>query len=232
MCSPQDSITEIGPGLGLRLEVHSGACLDELTAAVNAVCASAEDQPQPTAVVLQLGAGEPGEQAWPGAVTIQQVNRWERAVVWMERLAAVSIAVADRPCGGPALDLLLATDYRIVTTDFSLSLPINDGQFWPGMAIYRLATQIGVARARQLVLWGNTVTAAQAAEIGLVDEITSDPAAATQAAVVMLARIAGPDLAIRRQLLTEAPAVSYEEALGPHLAACDRELRRIRGRVT
>ena len=50
----------------------------------------------------------------------------------------------------------------------------------------------------------------------------------SQAAVVMLGRVAGAEHAIRRQLLLEAATTSYEDALGAHLAACDRELRRLR----
>jgi isomerase DpgB len=66
--------------------------------------------------------------------------------------------------------------------------------------------------------------------MSLVDEIVADPEEAARAAIIMLGRIAGTDLAIRRQLLAEALSVSYEDALGAHLAACDRELRRLDGR--
>ncbi|KOG89867.1 enoyl-CoA hydratase, partial [Streptomyces varsoviensis] len=37
--------------------------------------------------------------------------------------------------------------------------------------------------------------------------------------------LSGKDLAIRRQLLLDARTTSFEDALGPHLAACDRLLR-------
>jgi isomerase DpgB len=42
---------------------------------------------------------------------------------------------------------------------------------------------------------------------------------------------AGAELAIRRQLMDEASWMSFEDALGPHLAACDRALRRAGGRA-
>ncbi|MEK8174877.1 hypothetical protein NKH77_54940 [Streptomyces sp. M19] len=44
-----------------------------------------------------------------------------------------------------------------------------------------------------------------------------------------MGRISDQELAVRRQLLLEAASVEYDEALGVHLAACDRELRRLRG---
>jgi isomerase DpgB len=182
--------------------------------------------------VLRLGATRPEDRSWPGAVEIQDVNRWERAVRRLERLTAVSIAVGSGTCGGHALDLLLAADYRIATADFRLLLPVNDGHFWPGMAIHRLANQLGVARARQLVLWGHEISARRAVELGLIDEIATEPTDAVQAATLLLGRVSGADLAVRRQLLLEAPATSFEEAIGAHLAACDRELRRVHGRET
>jgi len=36
----------------------------------------------------------------------------------------------------------------------------------------------------------------------------------------------GRELSIRRRLLLEAASTSFEDALGAHLAACDRALRR------
>ncbi|MCZ9336264.1 enoyl-CoA hydratase/isomerase family protein, partial [Streptomyces sp. TRM76130] len=37
--------------------------------------------------------------------------------------------------------------------------------------------------------------------------------------------LSGKELAIRRQLLFDAANTAFEDALGPHLAACDRALR-------
>jgi isomerase DpgB len=36
------------------------------------------------------------------------------------------------------------------------------------------------------------------------------------------------ELAVRRRLLLEAPSATFEDALGAHLAACDRLMRRHR----
>ncbi|MFJ8464552.1 enoyl-CoA-hydratase DpgB [Streptomyces swartbergensis] len=210
---------------GLRLDLDGRLPLAELTAAVNHACDRAEESP--AVLVVRLGTARPDERSWPGGAGIQEVNRWERAVRRIERLPSVSVAVVSGNCAGPALDLLLVADYRIATEDLRLLLPVNDGQFWPGMALYRLTNQLGAARARQLVLWGHELTASAALESGLVDEANADVEAAVEAAVLLLGRNAGPELAIRRQLLLEAHTGSYEDCLGAHLAACDRELRRV-----
>lgn len=213
---------------GLVLDADGTCPLSELTASIDETCRQIEDQDDPAVVLVRLQPSPTNTRSWPGNVSIREVNRWERAVRRLERTGAVSVALAATSCAGPALDLLLASDYRIATADTRLLLPVNDGQFWPGMGVHRLVNQVGLARARQLVLWGGEILAEQAVAIGLIDEITSDPAAATQAAVVMLGRVAGAEHAIRRQLLLEAATTSYEDALGAHLAACDRELRRLR----
>ena len=59
----------------------------------------------------------------------------------------------------------------------------------------------------------------------LIDELADDPASALAAAAGAAAAFPGAEMAIRRQLMLEAPTASFEDALGVHLAACDRALR-------
>ncbi|MFE0045156.1 enoyl-CoA-hydratase DpgB [Streptomyces albireticuli] len=222
--------TEPLGGPGLTLHIDSGRPLAELTKAVDDACDRAANQEVPPTLALRLGATRAPVSArspWPGRVGVQDVNRWERAVRRLERLEAVSIAVAEGGCQGAALDLLLATDYRIATPDLRLLLPVNDGHFWPGMAVHRLVNQIGAARTRQLVLWGHELSAESAHRMGLVDELTTEVEDTVRAAALLLGRTAGAEMAVRRQLLLEAATTEHEEALGSHLAACDRELRRL-----
>jgi isomerase DpgB len=215
-------------GGGLRLVMNTAQALPELTAALDRTCAMAEDDGHP-AVVISASPVMHETRDWPGTVLIAEVNRWERAVRRLERLRCPSILLAAGVCGGPSLDLLLATDYRIAATDMRLLLPVNDGHFWPGMAVHRLVNQVGGARARQMVLWGSELTAQHATAIGLVDQVAADLDTAVSAARILLGRQSGSDLAVRRQLLLEAYSSAYEDALGVHLAACDRELRRLHG---
>ncbi|TDC49302.1 enoyl-CoA hydratase/isomerase family protein [Micromonospora sp. KC207] len=161
--------------------------------------------------------------AWPGEAGIHVVNKWERVLRRLERSAAVTVALVDGPVGGAALEILLASDYRIAVPGATVALP-GAGAFWPGMALYRLANQVGAAVARRLALFGSVLTAERAAELMVVDEVSQDPAA--RAAQLLADRaVDGSALAIRRQLLLDATHTSFEEALGVHLAACDRALR-------
>ena len=219
--------TETPDGLGLMVKVDAARPLAELTVLVNLACDRAEGRPEKGAVILELGATPVDRCEWPGDVNILAVTRWERAVRRLERLDALNIAVAHGNCGGPALELLLAADFRIGAPDLQLTMPVNDGHVWPGMLLYRLVQHLGLARARQVFMRGTGIPLRQATDLGLVDEVCGDVPAAVRAGTALLERVSGREAAVRRQLLLEAATTEYDEALGAHLAACDRELRRL-----
>ncbi|RKT19027.1 (3,5-dihydroxycyclohex-3-enyl)acetyl-CoA dehydratase subunit B [Streptomyces sp. 1114.5] len=210
-----------------------------LSAASVAAVAQACDRVQhgPGARLVLRVAGTPGP-GWTDGLTVGLVSKWERGLRLLERLPALTVAVADGDCGGTALDALLAADYRIATTTARLVMPVTTGGAsgtWPGMALYRLARQgAGVATVRRALLFGEPIDAFRARSVQLVDEVSDDVPGALSAALGRLGastgtpagRLCGAELAIRRQLMFDAGTVSFEEALGVHLAACDRVLRR------
>jgi isomerase DpgB len=225
-------IGDTATGQEIVARIGADLSLTALTALVDETCRRAEERHEPTTVVLELGHTTAEKRGWPGgSVVVREVSRWEKALRRLERLGAVTISTLTGTCGGPALDVLLATDRRICARGAHLLFPINQGQFWPGMSLYRLTNHVGRAHARRMILWGSEITAEQALAAGLVDEITADVSYAVRSLAVLMSRESAVDLAIRRQLLLEASESSYEDALGAHLAACDRELRRIRDEV-
>ncbi|MCB5182433.1 enoyl-CoA-hydratase DpgB [Streptomyces antimicrobicus] len=209
------------------VEIDATLSLAELTATVQALCDEVETHRATGAVVLRLTSGGDAPQ-WPGDVTVSAVNRWERAVRRLEKLDAITVAVAAETCAGPALDLLLATDFRIAASGLRLALPVNDGHFWPGMTLYRLVRHLGAQRARQIVMWGTDIPLGRAVGLGLIDESADSVVEALATATALTGRLSNRETALRRQLIAEAVTAEYEEALGLHLAACDRELRRLR----
>jgi isomerase DpgB len=197
---------------------------DESVAAVGAVCDSVEDGAGHSTVIVNVAGTPDGPPV--SELTVAMVSKWERVLRRLERLPVATIAVADGDCGGLALDALLATDYRIATTSVRLVVSVNDGATWPGMALYRLARQGASAAVRRAVLFGAPLEADDALALHLVDEVTDDIGSALSAAAKLTGAFSGAELAIRRQLALEAPNTCFEEALGVHLAACDRMLRR------
>lgn len=196
----------------------------ELVAEVEAFNARAADAACEPIAVIRL-TGKP-DQWRRGDLGVQLVNKWEQALRRLERLNVATVAIAEGEIGGVAVEALLSTDYRIGAADLMLNMSNDQVGVWPGMGVYRLASQVGIARVRRTVLFGAPVSAAKALEMSLLDEIATDPDAALASVVNLVTSYSGTELAIRRQLMLDATTTSFEDALGRHLAACDRALRR------
>jgi isomerase DpgB len=224
-----ESLSVIGD-LTLRID-GSRAPTAESVAELAALCSRVEDgsasRPGTEACALLQVAGVPGP-GWSDNLSVALVRKWERELRRLERLPAVTIAVADDDCGGPALEALLAADYRIMPAGTRLVMPVVAGVTWPGMALYRLARQAARAPlARQAVLFGTPIGATEAHAMGIIDDVAANAALALEEAIVVARAAPGAELAIRRQLMLEAMTTTFEDALGTHLAACDRALRSV-----
>jgi len=214
----------------LTLRIDGGQALTAKSVAeLEALCNRAEDGDAGSGVILRV-SGVPGL-GWSSDLAVALVSKWERGLRRLERLPAATIAVADDDCGGPALDALLVADYRIMTAGARLMLPVLAGATWPGMSLYRLARQAaGAALARRAVLFGVPIGAAEGQAMGLIDDVADDAALALEKGIEVAGAAGaapGAELAIRRQLMLEAMSTIFEDALGPHLAACDRALRTV-----
>lgn len=220
-----------GNDLTAHLRIDGGEALSTLLVArVNEACDQAEDS-QKAIFVIHLHGVESdargGDEAWLGrGIGICAINRWERALRRVERLCRMTVCVVEGICWGPAVEVLLATDYRIASADARLRLPISENGTWPGMAVFRAVQQLGLAKARELVLLGSEVSASRAVDLGLVNEMTDDLPAAVGTAIRRWEGIPGKEIAIRRELLFDALTESFDAAVGTHLAACDRTMRR------
>jgi isomerase DpgB len=209
----------VSGGEMLQIDIDGSRRLEAGTVeAVNGFSDRAEDATDPgPAVVRVTGAPAAG---LPAGLDIGLITKWERALRRLERLPRLTVAVATGEVGGTALEAFLAADVRIVTPDAVLQ--VGD---WPGMAVYRLVQLAGAAAVRRTVLGGRQVDADEAVRTGIADAVTDDPKAAVAEAAALPGTLAGPEARIRRQLMFEATTTSFEEALGAHLAACDRLLR-------
>ncbi|MEC4016319.1 enoyl-CoA-hydratase DpgB [Streptomyces sp. H27-D2] len=209
----------------LTLEIDGGEPLSDASVkAVGELCDRAEDRSGSGVVTVYVTGAPVG--AWTSSLDVMLVSKWERALRRLECLPVATIAVADGDCGGTALDAFLAADIRVAILGTRLLIP-RDGSSatWPGMAGYRLVQLAGAARIRRAVLFGLPIEAPDALALGIADELVGDPAQAVAAAAGLVSGLSGKQLAIQRRLLFDATSTSFEDALGPHLAACDRALR-------
>jgi isomerase DpgB len=188
------------------------------------LCDRAEDRRDPGPVTVHVTGVPPDD--WANGLTVGLVSKWERVVRRFERLGRVTAAVASGDCAGTALDLLLAADVRIVAPGTRLLFSWAGSATWPGMTVYRLTQQAGAAGIRRAVLLGVPIDADRALALNLVDEVSADPAPALAGLAAAAGATDGAEIAIRRQLIFEAGSTTFEDALGAHLAAADRALRR------
>lgn len=216
---------QVVSALGLALEIDGSVPLTkELVEELADLCARAQDDAHD--VLVLVVRGEPGEHSAHEGVGVHLVNKWERQLRQLERLEVATVAIADGACGGVAMEALLATDYRIATDDVTFRVPSISGEPWPGMVLHRLVTQTGIARIRRSALFGMSIPPQEALAYGLVDEFVRDASEAVKRTRRLMKERSGSELAIRRRLLLDSATTSFEDALGTHLAACDRSLRR------
>ena len=127
------------------------------------------------------------------------------------------VAAIQGPCLGGALELALAADIRIASDDAIFGLPEVRVGLPSVIEASLLPPTIGLGRARKMLLTGETIDAAEALRIGLVDEVV-DPDALDDAAMAMAQQFQGmarPVLAAQKDIvaswleLGEAESAEY-----------------------
>jgi len=106
-----------------------------------------------------------------GEMTLPHFVAWEDAMTAIERMELPFIAAINGHCLGGGLQLALVCDYRLAAADAVIGLPAVKECLIPSMALYRLPRLIGAARAREMILTGEPISAARAADVGLVNQI-------------------------------------------------------------
>ena len=133
-----------------------------------------------TRAVVLTGAGETAFSAGVDLNELKDLQPSEaesfiralhRATRGLLTLPLPAIAAVRGPCLGGALELALSCDLRIVAEDALLGLPEVKVGVPSVIEASLLARTIGLGRARAMVLTGETVTAQEALQIGLVDQV-------------------------------------------------------------
>jgi enoyl-CoA hydratase/carnithine racemase len=155
---------------------------------------------------------------------IDQWRRWEKLVVRIDRLACITVAAVNGPCVRFWMQLVLACDHRIATSQTWFQvLELKDG-YLPGMNIFRLAKYIGIGVARRIVFTGGAFDSKAAADLGMVDEVC-DPSELDATIEAFLAKLTPtyPVAAqLARRLLSESFSTAFEQFLGQYLASQNR----------
>jgi enoyl-CoA hydratase/carnithine racemase len=213
------------------LNLVTGALLEELAAALATL---AEASPGDVRAVVVSGRGERafsagshvGEfeaQRGPGG---RERHELESGVA--RRLAELpmpTIAAIEGNALGGGLELALCCDLRIASERARLGLPEVRLAVTPGAGgTQRLPRVVGSARARELILTGRVLTAAEAERIGLVHEVVPAGEAVARATAIGEEIAARGPLAVReaKRLIGLATETDLDAGLAAELDASDR----------
>ena len=109
-----------------------------------------------------------------GTFTYADFIAWEDAMVALERSDRLVIAAINGHCLGGRLQLTLVCDYRLAREDALLGPSAVKECLIPSLALYRLPRLIGAARAKELILLGEPISARKAERHGLVNRVVPD----------------------------------------------------------
>lgn len=143
--------------------------------------------------------------------------RWHRLLDDLEALPQVTIAAIRGAAIGGGLVLTIACDLRVATESTLFRLPeISLGVPPAWGSATRLVRTVGLSRARDLVLGGATMTAAEALASGLVQRVVADDGLedAVAALVEHLSHVPVAVLSQTKQALAQAhlPGAAWADA--------------------
>ena len=160
-----------------------------------------------------------------GRVALADLRAWEDAMTALERLPAAVIAGINGHCLGGGLQLALVADYRLAREDALIGLPAVKECLIPSMALYRLPRLIGLSRAQELLLLGESIPAREAERLGLLHRVVpgAEFSAALEATVARFLALPPTSLAACKQLSRRAFDLGFDdfrEEMERALSAC------------
>jgi enoyl-CoA hydratase len=140
----------------------------------------------------------------------------------LSRLPCLTVSLIEGACFGGGLELALCTDMRIATSAATFCFPeVGIGAFPGWLGGPRLAAVIGRGRALEMVLLGNSVTAAQALSFGLINQLVID--SALEASILALQqrvpKLSASAVATAKGAFFANDPISYHETAGIRLRA-------------
>jgi enoyl-CoA hydratase len=143
------------------------------------------------------------------------IGGFQDVLTRLERLPQITIAAINGYALGGGCELTLACDMRICATDSQLGQPEILLGVIPGAGgTQRLPRLVGVGRAKELIYTGRFVPAAEALQIGLVNEVVA-PAEVYPRAVELAERFAnGPLVALMAAKQVIQSGIDIDEATG------------------
>lgn len=125
--------------------------------------------------IFIAGANVTERGGWSRDEVAAHVRYQRRTLARLRRLPLFHVAVVNGVALGWGTEYLITCDYRIAAEQAVFGLPETGLGILPGAGgSSELATLIGLPQAMRLGMTGERISAAEAARIGLVQEVTAD----------------------------------------------------------
>ena len=158
-----------------------------------------------------LGSDDPGNATY--AALTQSYNP---AMLAIARLSVPIVSAVRGPAAGIGCSLALAADFCVASeTAYFLQAFVNIGLVPDGGASWMLPRLMGKARATEMMMLGQKVSAATALDWGMIHKVVADDALEAEAFALADRLAAGPTVALglMRQGLAAALDGDYEGAM-------------------
>lgn len=133
------------------------------------------------------------------------VSKLAENVAAPERCSKPVLAALEGFVFGVGFELALACDFRVASPDVQLALPeVTIGMIPGSGGTQRLARLVGLGRAKDIIMRGRRVPAAEALALGLVTEVVDDVDAAVSSLCDELRRLSPLALAMSKRVLNRA----------------------------
>jgi enoyl-CoA hydratase/carnithine racemase len=108
-----------------------------------------------------------------GNLSVDWFDAWERGVSALANLPAITIAAIQGYCLGGGLQLAIACDLLVASSDATFSIPAVKEGVIADLGPMRLTRLIGAARAKYLCLLGRRFSAQEGLSIGILHELVA-----------------------------------------------------------
>ncbi|KIG12226.1 Enoyl-CoA hydratase/isomerase [Enhygromyxa salina] len=187
----------------------------DLPQAITCLCTTSRRVSKSGKPIFIAGANVTERVEWDDARVKAHVIRQRKLMQRLRRLPLFNIALSSGVTLGWGTEYMLTADYSIATQAASFALPETGLGIVPGArGTAELASLVGPAQALRLGCTGESIDAAEAARIGLVQELAAD----VDAGLTRVEELA-------RQLRRRSPLAlaSYKAALLDGLGRCEAE---------
>ena len=106
-----------------------------------------------------------------GNLSVEWFDVWEQGVSALANLPAITIAAIQGYCLGGGLQLAVACDLLVASTDAIFSIPAVKEGVVADLGPMRLARLIGASKAKYLSLLGRRFSAKEGLELGILHEV-------------------------------------------------------------